>query len=73
MKELFKGLINQKRSEILGDPQSLHELETVVDHIEEGNQFGGWIPSDNRDAVTSTIETFRTNYAEYKKLDDAEG
>ena len=73
MKELVKKLINEKRSEILGDPQSLHELETVVNRIEEGNQFGGWIPSDNRDAVTAAIETFRTNYAEYKKLDNAEG
>ena len=73
MKKLVKKLINQKRSKILNDPQSLHELATVVNYIEEGNQFGGWIPPDNRDAVTSAIETFRTNYAEYKKLDDAEG
>ena len=73
MKELVKGLINQKRSKILDDPQSLHELETVVNHIEEGNQFGGWIPPDNRDAVTAAIETFRTNYAKYQELDDAEG
>ena len=68
LKELVEGLVNRERSEILEDPQTLHELATVVNHIAEGNQLGGWNPFEKRDAVTAAMGTFRTNYAEYKKL-----
>lgn len=73
MKRLLEGELSQERCKTLDDPQTLHELATVVNHIEEGNQFGGWIPFEKRDAVTSVIQTFRTNYATYQKLNEAEG
>ena len=69
MKQLVGGQLNPNHRKTLEDPQTLHELATVVNHIEEGNHFGGWVPSDNQDAVTEAIGTFRTYYAKYQELD----
>ena len=69
MKQLVGRQLKRDHRKTLEDPQTLHELAKVVDHIEGGNHFGGWVPSDNQDAVTEAIGTFRTNYAKYQELD----
>ena len=72
LNELVGTKLTPEHCKILEDPQTLISLEKVVVDIEEGNQFGGWVPWEKKDAVTEAIGTFRTNYAKYKELNAAD-
>ena len=72
MNKLVGTKLTTEHRKTLKDPQTLSQLAEVVDDIQEGNQFGGWVRWEDKDAVTEAIGTFRTNYAKYKELNAAD-
>ena len=72
LNKLVGTKLTTEHRKTLKDPQTLSQLAEVVDDIQEGNHFGGWVPWEKRDAVTEAIGTFRANNAKYQELDAAE-